>query len=98
MNVKGLLLAINCYFILPVVCVFTGSWFLFGALSESESKYWLILISCLLYIVISVFLGFKYVYKIATNNSDSKDKKIFVIGITILIIILIIFFKIYYKR
>lgn len=39
MNVKGLLLAINCYFILPVVCVFTGSWFLFGALSESESKY-----------------------------------------------------------
>ena len=98
MNIKGLLLAINCYFILPVVCAFTGGWFLFGTLSESETKYWLILISCLLYIVISIFLGFKYVYKIAASNSDSKDKKIFIIGITILIITLIIFFKIYFKR
>ena len=78
MNVKGLLLVINCRFILP--------------------KYWLILISCLLYILISIILGFKHVYNIAASNSDSKDKKIFVIGITILIIILIIFFKIYFKR
>ncbi len=98
MNVKGLLLVINCRFILPVVCVFTGGWFLFGTLNESEPKYWLILISCLLYILISIILGFKCVYNIAASNSDSKDKKIFVIGITILIIILIIFFKIYFKR
>ena len=98
MNVKELLLIINCRFILPVACVFTGGWFLFGALGESETKYWLILISCLLYILISIILGFKYVYNIAASNSDSKDKKIFVIGITILIIALIVFFKIYIKR
>ena len=97
-NGKGCLLALNSYFILPAVIFFTIMWFLFGGFNGSETKYIVILISCLFYIVISIGLGFKYVYNFANSGSSSKERKIFFIGIILLVIALFVFFKFIMKR
>ena len=97
-NGKGCLLALNSYFILPAVIFFTVMWCLFGGFNGSETKYIVILIVCLSYIIISIGLGFKYVYNFASNGSSSKDRKIFFIGIILLVIALFVFFKFIMKR
>ena len=97
-NLKVILLAINRYFILPTVMMFTFFWFIFGGLSGSKSNYYITLISGIGYIVISLGIEFKRMYRHANNNSNSKEKVIFFVGMFLLIIALIVFFKLYFKR
>ena len=88
----GCLLHLNSYFILPSIVMFTLVWFLLGGLGGSNITYWIVLIMCIAYILISVGLVIKY----ASNASTSRQKKIFIVGITILIIAMALFLKFYH--
>ena len=90
-NGKGCLLAINSYFVFPNVIIMTLIHFVFG---RGDDNYWLVLIGNIAYIIVSIILIIKY----AAQYSTTKDKKIFAIGITLLIIALIVFFKVIMKR
>ena len=57
-NFLGILSALNMYFIVPFVVIFGLIWLLVGGLS-GESKHFLILIICILYVVISSIISVK---------------------------------------
>ena len=64
----------------------------FGGFSGSEIKHVIILTVCILYLIISIYGDFKYVYNFADSASSSRDRKIFFIGIILLIVAAIVFF------
>ena len=90
-NGKGCLLAINSYFIFPNVIIMTLIHFVFG---RGDDNYWLVLTGNIAYIVVSIVLIIKY----AAQYSTTRDKKIFAIGITLLIIALFVFYKFVLRR
>ncbi len=93
MKIRDILLIINSFIIFPNVGIFTLFLVLFVGFSESKVKYYTVLSICIVYLVLSIALGFKRVYNVA--KSDSKSKYIFFIGIIILLISLVLFFKFY---
>ena len=84
--------------VVPIAFTFTGGWLLFGALNGDEAKYKTILIAGIAVLVIAILVPFIFTFKLAKKDSSSKDKKIFAIGMLLLIIAIILFYFLYIKR
>ena len=82
----------------PVAFFFTVGWFFFGGLSGPSSNFWTTLIVGLSVLIGSILIPFIFIFRLAKKDSSSKDKKIFAIGMLLLVIAIILFYFLYMKR
>ena len=87
-NIILLIISIlNYLFIVPLVLKFGLGWLIFGALSGSKLKYYLVIAICLIFIIFSFIFLIKSIYNLVKNNFVLKTIFWICLGIYLVIVI-----------
>lgn len=88
-NIILLIISIlNYLFIVPLVLKFGLGWLIFGALSGSKLKYYLVIAICLIFIIFSFIFLIKSIYNLVKNNFVLKTIFWICLGIYLVIVII----------